>query len=589
MEMSRRGKNFILASDVEPMTNQYPMPDLGRDFDSYLHPRRRWPPWALLGLLAGAAIAEASEVDALRGAACVPAATAIVANEERDVLCALYSVRAFRPLWLDAAGQATPAARRMIEALRGADRRGLAPIDYDGEDWPQRLARLGRGDAPARAEFESMLTRRAMAYALDLHRGRVDPVRLDVGIDAAGKRLDLPLLAESLALASDPARVLDALEPPFGGYRRLRAALATLLAQASRPEVVVPAPAVRVLEPGEADASVPLLRARLLQLGDLVAADSLVEVGAEARYDPALAAALRRFQARHGLAVDGRLGANTLAALNVPLARRLDQVRYAMERWRWVPSGFPEPPIVVNIPEFHLRAVGDDGQLALQMPVVVGRAFRTRTPVFAGELRTVVFRPSWIVPLSILRDEVLPQALKDPGYLARQGFEIVGVADQALTAERVAELRRGQWVLRQKPGPKNALGRVKFVFPNGHAVYLHDTPSQGAFARARRDLSHGCVRVQDPEALANWVLRKQPEWTAERIHEALNGEAEDWAVTLSSPIPVYLVYVTAVAPGDGAMHYFEDIYGHDALLQAALDAASGTRCGRLPLRACARH
>jgi murein L,D-transpeptidase YcbB/YkuD len=562
------------------------MCNLGRDFDSYLHLCRRWP---LLGLLAGAAAAAASEVDALRDAACVPGATTIVANEERDALCALYSARAFRPLWLDAAGQPTPPARRMIEALRAADRRGLAAVDYDLGEWPQRIARPGWGDARARAEFEALLTRRAMALALDLHRGRIDPLSLDVGIDIAGKRLDLPSIAESLASASDPARVLDALEPPFGGFRRLRAALANLLMQASRPEVVVPAPAARVLEPGQADAGVPLLRARLLQLGDLVAADALVEVGAEARYDPALAAALRRFQARHGLAVDGRLGANTLDALNVPLAQRLDQVRHAMERWRWVPSGFPEPPIVVNIPEFQLRAVGDDGRLALQMPVVVGRAFRTRTPVFAGELRTLVFRPSWIVPLSIVRAELLPQALKDPGYLARQGFEILGVEDQALTAETVAGLRRGQLVLRQKPGPTNALGRVKFLFPNGHAVYLHDTPSQGAFARTRRDLSHGCVRVQDPEALANWVLRKQPEWPAERIREALNGDAEDLAVTLSSPIPVYLVYVTAAAPGDGSVHYFEDIYGHDARLQAALDAASGPRCGRLPLRACARH
>ena len=287
--------------------------------------------------------------------------------------------------------------------------------------------------------------------------------------------------------------------------------------------------------------------------------------------------------------VDGRLGAKTLAALNVPLASRLAQIRFAMERWRWVPSGFPEPPIVVNIPEFQLRAVGDDGRLALQMPVVVGRAFRTRTPVFAEQLRSVVFRPSWIVPLSIVRDEVLPQALQDAGYLARQGFEIMGAEDQALTADTVAALRRGQLVLRQKPGPKNALGRVKFLFPNGHAVYLHDTPSRGAFARARRDLSHGCVRVQDPEALANWVLRKQPEWTAERIRDALNGDAEDRVVTLPTPIPVYLVYVTAVAPGDGTVHYFDDIYGHDALLQAALDEVSGAGCGRLPLRACGRR
>lgn len=530
-----------------------------------------------------------SDVDALRAATCAGDATQVLAVADRDALCALYAGRGFRPLWLDPAGRPTAAALRMIDAIRHADVRGLAPADYDAGAWSHRIAALDAGGAVARARFDETLTRRALDLASDVHRGRIDPRRLDVGIDPSGKRLDWPMLAESLAVSPDPDRVLDALEPPFGGFRRLRGALATLLTQAAPSDVVVPAPQARVLEPGANDAAVPALRARLRQLGDLDAAGAIVDADAAQRYDPALAAALQRFQARHGVMVDGRLGAKTLAALNVPLASRLAQIRFAMERWRWVPSGFPEPPIVVNIPEFQLRAVGDDGRLALQMPVVVGRAFRTRTPVFAEQLRSVVFRPSWIVPLSIVRDEVLPQALQDAGYLARQGFEIMGAEDQALTADTVAALRRGQLVLRQKPGPKNALGRVKFLFPNGHAVYLHDTPSRGAFARTRRDLSHGCVRVQDPEALANWVLRKQPEWTAERVRDALNGDAEDRVVTLPTPIPVYLVYVTAVAPGDGTVHYFDDIYGHDALLQAALDEVSGAGCGRLPLRACGRH
>ena len=517
----------------------------------------------------------------MRAIACVGDATRVVAVEQADALCALYSVRAFRPLWLDAAGQPTAAALRMIAAMRGALRRGLDPAEYGAGEWREHIVALAAGDGRARAGFDAALTGRALDFALDVHRGRVGPRLLDVGVDRSGKRLDLPTLAESLATASDPESVLDGLEPPFPGFRRLRAALANQLAGAAREDVVVPAPSPRVLEPGADDAIVPALRARLLQLGDLVAVDAVVDAATEMRYDPALVAAVQRFQSRHGLWVDGRIGTKTLDALNVPVAKRT---------WarRWLPTGFPEPPIVVNIPEFQLRAVGDDGRLALQMPVVVGRAFRTRTPVFAEQLRSVVFRPSWIVPLSIVRNELLPKALQDPEYFARHGFEIEGGADQTLTAEMLAALRRGQRVLRQKPGPGNALGRVKFLFPNDYAVYLHDTPSQGAFARARRDLSHGCVRVQDPEALANWVLRKQPEWTSERIHEALNGEAEDLVVSLSTPIPVYLVYVTAVAPGDGSVHYFDDLYGHDALLQAALEQASGQRCGSVPLRRCLR-
>ncbi|HWT16932.1 MAG TPA: L,D-transpeptidase family protein [Patescibacteria group bacterium] len=545
---------------------------------------------ALMLAAAVAARAQVSEVDALRAATCGAATTRVRATESADALCVLYSVRAFRPLWLDAAGQPTPAAWRMIALMQRAEQRGLRAADYDAEAWAGRAVALLAGGPAARAEFDDALTRQVLRFALDLHRGRIDPRRLGVGIgiDPSGKRLDLPMLVEALARAQDPEPSLEALEPPFAGYRRLRRALATLRVEASRDDVVVPALSSPVLEPGDADAGVPALRARLLQLGDLVAIDAVVEAGGETRYDPALAAAVQRFQARHGLMVDGRLGAKTWSALNVPLSQRLGQVRFAMERWRWVPSGFPEPPIVVNIPEFQLRAVGDDGRLALEMPVVVGRAFRTETPVFAELLRTLVFRPSWTVPQSIVRDELLPRALRDPGYFARQGFEIVGVDDPSLTPETQAGLRRGQLALRQKPGPGNALGRVKFLFPNAHAVYLHDTPSRGAFARTRRDLSHGCVRVQDPEALANFVLRKQPEWTPERIRAALDGDQDDVAVTVSPPIPVYLVYVTAVAPGDGTVHFFDDLYGHDARLQTALDQDSGRRCGVVPLRACAR-
>ncbi len=535
-----------------------------------------------------AANAPVSEVEALRAITCGAATTRVVSTELADALCGLYSARAFRPLWLDAAGQPTSAARRMIVSLQRAEQRGLRPADYDADAWPGRAAALLAGGPAARADFDDALTRQALRFALDLHRGRIDPHRLGVGIDPSSKHLDRAMLVESLARAQDPDPVLDALEPPFAGYRRLRQALATLLTTSARADVTVPAPSTRVLEPDDVDVLVPALRARLLQLGDLVAIDGVVDAGRETRYDSALATALRRFQTRHGLMVDGRLGANTLAALNVPLSQRIDQIRFAMERWRWVPTGFPEPPIVVNIPEFQLRAVGDDGRLALQMPVVVGRAFRAETPVFAELLRTLVFRPSWTVPRSIVRDELLPRALQDPGYLARQGFEIVGVDDQSLTPETQLGLRRGQLALRQKPGPGNALGRVKFLFPNAHAVYLHDTPSRGAFARARRDLSHGCVRVQEPEALANFVLRKQPEWTPERIRAALDGKQDNVSVTVSPPIPVYLVYVTAVAPGDGAVHFFDDLYGHDATLQAALDEDSRTRCGVVPLRACAR-
>jgi murein L,D-transpeptidase YcbB/YkuD len=241
-----------------------------------------------------------------------------------------------------------------------------------------------------------------------------------------------------------------------------------------------------------------------------------------------------------------------------------------------MPHQFERPPIVVNIPEFRLHAVNEAYQSGLLMKVVVGKAFRQKTPVFANQIKSVVFRPYWNVPLSIQRAEILPHIEKDPSYLTKNSYEVVDqrgdmVSDASVTETLKENLQSGKWSVRQKPGAENALGLVKFEFPNPYDVYMHGTPAQQLFARSRRDFSHGCIRVEDPVALAAWVLRDEPKWTTERILEAMNGE-ETLEVKIKNPIPVLILYGTAIVLENGEVQFFDDIYGYDADLERTLNA-----------------
>jgi murein L,D-transpeptidase YcbB/YkuD len=301
------------------------------------------------------------------------------------------------------------------------------------------------------------------------------------------------------------------------------------------------------------------------------------EAHGETLYEGAVVEAVERFQRRHGLDPDGKIGEDTLERLAMPFEERVRQIELALERWRWQPLRRASA-VVVNLPEFRLRAFDAAGQVAFTTDVVVGRARRHDTPVFAELMRTVVFRPSWNVPASLTSREILPEIEKDPSHLEREGYQILGAsgangaggANDVNDAETLAALRRGTLRLRQRPGPGNALGPVKFLFPNRWNVYLHATPQTAGFARARRDLSHGCVRVADPIGLAEWVLRDRPDWPRERILEAIAGEQDEVTVTLDTPIPVHLVYHTVVAQQDGELLFLADLYRHDARLERAL-------------------
>ncbi|TXC66002.1 L,D-transpeptidase family protein [Piscinibacter aquaticus] len=414
-------------------------------------------------------------------------------------------------------------------------------------------------------------------YLRHLHVGRVRPRDLGFGVTGApgdGAAVDAALA--SAVAAGQLQNAVRALAPALAQYRQLRDALARYRLLAAAPGWAALAPISKKLEPGQPYAGVAGLRERMVVLGDLPG-DATVATG---HYEGALVEAVRRFQSRHGLDADGVIGRGTQAALNVPPAQRVRQIELAMERLRWLPPRSSRPVIAINIPMFRLWA-WDAGAAesvpALSMEVIVGRAVRTQTPVFADEMTHLIFRPYWNVPRSILRNEVLPAALRDPGYLARHDMEIVsGPGDDAkpvaATPEAFEAARAGALRVRQRPGPKNSLGLVKFIFPNDDNVYLHGTPARELFARSRRDFSHGCVRVQNPPALAQWLLKDQSAWNAERIAAAMEG-AKSQQVNLSAPVPVLLYYLTAaVSPDDGMLHFAEDIYGHDAALDRALKA-----------------
>jgi len=291
-------------------------------------------------------------------------------------------------------------------------------------------------------------------------------------------------------------------------------------------------------------------------------------------YDAGLAEAVERFQERHGLEPSGLLDPPTVRELNTPISQRVAQLGLTLERWRWLRSTFTRPPVVVNIPEFRLHVIDEHHHIVSSMNVVVGRAYHHATPLFESEIKSVLFRPPWNVPLEIQRDELVPQIEKNSAYLTENSYDIVDsrgsrIEESTPTEETLTRLRNGQLFLRQRPGEENSLGLVKFELPNPYDVYLHGTPAQDLFSKSRRDFSHGCVRVEDPVALAAWLLRDNQGWNEERIEAAMHG-SETLRVLLASPVPVWIVYGSAIVLEDGRVRFFKDVYGQDAALEQEL-------------------
>jgi murein L,D-transpeptidase YcbB/YkuD len=380
-----------------------------------------------------------------------------------------------------------------------------------------------------------------------------------------------------LSSSNDVAALIASAEPQFVHYRLLKQALARYrLLSVDAQLTDLPAFKGRSIKPGESYAGAPALRKLLLAEQDLpeeaVAADS------DTTLDAALVSALQAYQTRHGLPADGALGKRTFVALTTPFAKRVEQIELTLERWRWLPA--PQAPmIVVNIPQFKLfafQSADDHESSLLRMGVIVGQAFpHTQTPVFFADMKYVVFRPYWDVPLSIARRETLPNIQRRHDYLQRNHFELVrGQGDNspvvAATPENIAQLASGAVRVRQLPGDDNALGEIKFMLPNSYNVYLHSTPAKRLFDESSRAYSHGCIRVSDPTALAEYVLRHaETPWDKQRIEAAMNGEPNQ-RVYLNKPIPVMIMYGTAMPLESGVVQFFDDIYGHDAKLAKLL-------------------
>jgi L,D-transpeptidase YcbB len=471
----------------------------------------------------------------------------------------------------------TAQAKQMIALLLQAEQKGLAAEDYDGPRWSARLAKL-KPAAPQASEadavrFDVALTVCAMRYISDLHVGKVNPKHFDFGLDIEAKKYDLPeFLKENVVDASDVASVVAKVEPPYPGYRRTLQALHAYLELAKEYDGNQLPAIQKTIAPGDSYQGIPQLTRLLRLVGDLPASASLPTDTTV--YQAPLVDAVRSFQGRHGRVQDAKITTQTLADLNVPLTSRVRQMQLTLERWRWLPVGLHSALIVANIPEFRLRAYDENYHVALSMNVVVGKAYDHDTPVFSDTMQYVVFRPYWNVPYSISKGEFLPRLVRDPDYLAKKGFEVVNsrqevVTSGAVTNDVLAQLRAGKLFIRQLPGPKNSLGLAKFIFPNSFSVYMHDTPAQEFFAKSRRDFSHGCIRLEKPADLAVWVLRDDPGWGMEHVRAAMNGSPNQ-QVNLAHPIPVFIVYGTVIVNEDGLVHFYNDIYGHDAALEKVL-------------------
>jgi len=473
---------------------------------------------------------------------------AAVPAEIRSAVKKFYELRGYSFAW--SADRSRSAADQGLAAIDQAAAHGLDAAWYGYEELEtarhQIAERKPKGDAGRReiAQFDVRLTTSLMMLGRDVAVGHTRPRNWRA-------QRKLPDLAETLLNARNATSWLDAIRPPHEAYVGLQKALAALRgveAKGGWPRV----------SSGRTKASQQTLVRRLEMSGDLDPRATVTPV--------AVRDALESFQSHHGLSVSGRLDSATLAAMNVPLDARIRQIRTNLERWRWMPDHLGDRRIMVNIPEFHLKAIDGDREV-LDIRAIVGRA-GDETPVLSEDMTTVVFSPYWNIPETIATDETLPEMANDPGFLERNNIEVVRagakgpeVVDATTIDWNDAETLQG-FSLRQRPGSQNALGLVKFLFPNPHNVYVHDTPADHLFSRTGRTFSHGCIRIEQPIALAQYVLRDQRQWTPEVIQQAMNA-GEEHQVKLTKPIPVHLTYFTAWTDAKGGVNFRDDVYGYD--------------------------
>ncbi len=475
----------------------------------------------------------------------------------------LYQRRGFAPAW------SPERVRALHQLVLNSSGHGLNPADYHLGQLAERLQAAAADSARGRADTEILCTDALARLVVNLRFGKLDPADLEPSwnFSRAIAAEDPVQVFNELLEAEDLHGAVEGLAPQLDFYRWLQGALAgyrTILAGGGWPGVA----AGPTLEPGDDDPRVAALRARLLVTGDL----SGPGAPEGTLFDDELRAGLLRFQRRHGLDADGRVGPKTIAELNVPVEARIGQIRASLERVRWVFRDIGDDFILVDIAGYHAYLFRR-GRLAWSTRIQVGKPYH-ETPVFKAEMRYLVLNPTWTVPPGILRKETLPAIRKDPGYLQANGMTVIAGDGTEIDPSAIDWTAVGSggfpYMIRQEPGPKNALGRVKFMFPNEHMVYLHDTPSKGIFDRAERASSHGCIRVENPITLAELLLEDDPTWTRARLDTVL-ADGTTTTVNLPRPLTVMLLYWTAEADAEGTVHFRRDLYGRDARLLEHLD------------------
>ncbi len=488
-------------------------------------------------------------------------------SDYKPLVETFYTQRGWTPAWVDG-HRATKQAAALTQLFAASGGKGLNADDYDAALWGGRLAKLGGANDQGIAEFDTAMTVAAMRYISDLHIGRVNPQHFSFGVNVQTKKYDLPaFLAQQVVTAGDPGDALKGVEPDSAAYRDTEAALTHYqdLAKRAGAEQPLPEPA-KPLAPGSPYPAAAALSARLQLLGNAPGDAS------GGGYTEALSEGVKSFQTEHNLPPDGRLTPQTVAALNVPLSARVRQIEDTLERMRWLGPEYQTPAVLVNIPEFVLRAYDPGGAEQFQMRVVVGQALEEdhKTPVLVQEMKYVVLRPFWNVTPTIVKKEIVPHVEANKGYLEAKNFEVVDRTGKPVSGWTAAGLEQNQYMVREKPGPQNSLGLVKFMFPNKLNIYLHSTPATELFDHSRRDFSHGCIRLQEPEKLADWVLRDQADWAPDKIHDAMDNGEDNKIVSLTKPLPVVIFYATARVTEDGKVHFFDDIYGYDKDMEAVL-------------------
>jgi murein L,D-transpeptidase YcbB/YkuD len=469
-----------------------------------------------------------------------------------------YSERQHVPAWTGSREPNTQAAEA-LKILRATDLHGLDPERYAATELAARLGELTASvaeDAPEHvkhlAEFDVRLTTALLSAGRHVSTGLLEPKTIDARWNARRQSPDLVR-----ALSAGVSSFLDAVRPRHPEYVDLQKAMMSLRGQAAKGWQSVPRATLRV---GQWNKAVILLRQRLAAAGYLAASSA----PDSAHYDADVETAVKAFQEHHALETSGRLDLPTLMALNTPLPVRLSQVAMNLERWRWLPDDLGPRHFIVNIPYFHLIA-REDGKPVIHIRIVVGKR-GNETPMFSDEMTHVVFSPYWNIPETIALEETAPAIARDPNYLARNNIEVVSTSGRVIPTSSIPwddPEALGSLSFRQRPGANNALGYVKFMFPNKHNVYIHDTPADALFRRIGRAFSHGCVRVEEPEVLAQYVLRDEEEWTPEAIQTAMRA-GEEQHVKLRRPIPVHIIYMTSWVDERGGLHFQNDVYGYDS-------------------------